>query len=57
MLLGEGCGLFGRATPDADFPEVAFAQKTAAAILVLLGFLIAMNAIAVFLRKRFERRW
>jgi len=41
----------------ADFPEPGFQQKTAAAIMVLLGFLIVMNAIAVFLRKRFERRW
>jgi phosphate transport system permease protein len=41
----------------ADFPEPAFQQKTAAAILVLLTFLIAMNAIAVFLRSWFERRW
>ncbi len=41
----------------ADLPEQAFAQKTAAAIMVLLGFLIVMNAAAVFMRKRFERRW
>lgn len=41
----------------ADFPEPAFQQKTSAAILILLGFLIVMNAIAVILRKRFERRW
>lgn len=41
----------------ADFPEQAFQQKTSAAILVLLAFLIAMNAIAVVLRKQFERRW
>jgi phosphate transport system permease protein len=41
----------------ADFPEVAFQQKTAAAIMILLLFLISMNAIAVFLRKKFERRW
>lgn len=41
----------------ADFPEQAFQQKTAAAIMVLLGFLVLMNAIAVVLRKRFERRW
>ncbi len=41
----------------ADFPEPAFQQKTAAAILVLLGFLIAMNTIAVLLRRKFERRW
>ncbi|KZK90253.1 Phosphate transport system permease protein PstA [Pseudovibrio sp. Ad5] len=41
----------------ADFPEPAFQQKTSAAIMVLLGFLISMNAIAIVLRKRFERRW
>lgn len=41
----------------ADFPEKLFQQKTAAAIVVLLMFLIAMNAIAVILRKKFERRW
>ena len=41
----------------ADFPEAAFRHKTAAAIVVLLVFLIAMNAVAVVLRKRWERRW
>ncbi len=41
----------------ADFPEPGFQQKTSAAILILLAFLIVMNAIAVVLRKRFERRW
>ena len=41
----------------ADFPEPAFQQKTSAAILVLLAFLVTMNALAVILRKRFERRW
>jgi len=41
----------------ADAPEPGFQQKTAAAIMVLLAFLVAMNALAVFLRKRFERRW
>ncbi|MFN3853107.1 MAG: phosphate ABC transporter permease PstA [Phreatobacter sp.] len=41
----------------ADFPEAAFVSKTAAAIVVLLVFLIFMNAAAVFLRKKFERRW
>lgn len=41
----------------ADFPEPAFQQKTSAAILILLGFLVLMNAVAVVLRKRFERRW
>lgn len=41
----------------ADAPERAFVERTSAAIMVLLGFLILMNAIAVILRKRFERRW
>ena len=41
----------------ADSPERAFVEKTSAAIMVLLGFLITMNALAVILRKRFERRW
>jgi phosphate transport system permease protein len=41
----------------ADFPEPAFEQRTSAGILVLLAFLITMNALAVFLRRRFERRW
>lgn len=41
----------------ADSPERAFVERTSAAILVLLGFLIVMNTLAVVLRKRFERRW
>ncbi len=41
----------------ADSPERAFMERTSAAIMVLLGFLILMNAFAVILRKRFERRW
>ena len=41
----------------SDLPERAFVERTSAAILVLLGFLVIMNVIAVVLRKRFERRW
>lgn len=41
----------------ADSPERAFVERTSAAIMVLLGFLVLMNAVAVLLRKRFERRW
>ncbi len=41
----------------ADFPERAFEAKTGAAICVLLVFLVVMNAIAIVLRRRFERRW
>ena len=41
----------------ADSPERAFMERTSAAILVLLGFLLVMNITAVWLRSRFERRW
>ena len=41
----------------ADSPERAFIERTSAAILVLLAFLILMNGIAVYFRKRYERRW
>jgi phosphate transport system permease protein len=41
----------------ADSPERAFVERTSAATMVLLAFLITMNALAVLLRKRFEKRW
>jgi phosphate transport system permease protein len=41
----------------ADSPERAFVEKTSAAILVLLAFLLLMNAAAILLRKHFERRY
>ncbi|MCZ0811095.1 MAG: phosphate ABC transporter permease PstA [Pseudomonadota bacterium] len=41
----------------ADSPERGFVSRTSAAILVLLGFLITMNAIAIYLRNKFERKW
>lgn len=41
----------------ADKPERGFVELTSAAILVLLIFLILMNSIAIYLRKKFERRW
>jgi phosphate transport system permease protein len=41
----------------ADSPERAFVERTAAATLVLLTFLIIMNLVAVILRKKSERRW
>ncbi len=41
----------------ADSPERGFVERTSAAILVLLGFLVLMNLAAVLLRRRFERRW
>jgi phosphate transport system permease protein len=41
----------------ADFAERMFVQKTSAAIIVLLAFLISMNAAAILIRKKLERRW
>ncbi len=41
----------------ADSPERAFVERLSAAIVVLLVFLVLMNAAAIYLRKRFERRW
>lgn len=41
----------------ADSPERGFVERTSAAIMVLLAFLILMNLTAVLLRRRFERRW
>ena len=37
--------------------ERAFVERSSAAIVILLGFLVAMNLLAVLLRKRFERKW
>jgi phosphate transport system permease protein len=41
----------------SDSPERAFTERTSAAIMVLLGFLILMNGLAVYLRQRFQVRW
>ena len=41
----------------ADSPERAFAERTSAAIIVLLGFLLIMNLTAVIIRRRMERKW
>lgn len=41
----------------ASMPQSAFVDRTAAAILVLLVILIALNATAVYFRRRFQRRW
>ena len=41
----------------ADSPERGFAEKTSAAILVLLVALVTLNLLAIWLRKRFEIKW
>ncbi len=41
----------------ASEPQQAYVEKTAAGIMVLLAVLLTLNATAVFLRRKFERRW
>lgn len=41
----------------SDQVSRGFVEKTSAAIIVLLVFLLAMNALAIYLRNRFETRW
>jgi len=41
----------------ANNPERAFMARTSAAIVILIAFLLTMNAVAIYLRRRFERTW
>jgi phosphate transport system permease protein len=41
----------------SDEVDRAFVEKTSAAIIVLLLFMLMMNGLAIYLRNRFERRW
>lgn len=41
----------------SDEVDRAFVEKTSAAIIVLLLFMLLMNGLAIYLRNRFERRW
>ncbi len=41
----------------AGMPERAYVERTAAGILVLLGILLSLNAIAIYLRKKFTTKW
>jgi phosphate transport system permease protein len=41
----------------SDSPEMGFVERTYAVIMVLLAFLLLFNALAIFLRKKFEVRW
>lgn len=41
----------------ANEAERAFVERMSGAIIILLIFLMAMNIVAIVLRRRFERRW
>ena len=41
----------------AGMPERAYVEKTAAGIIVILSILFALNAVAIFLRKKYEIKW
>jgi phosphate transport system permease protein len=41
----------------SDEVDRAFVEKTSAAIIVLLVFMLVMNGLAIYLRNRFERSW
>ena len=41
----------------SDEVDRAFVEKTSAAIIVLLIFMLMMNGLAIYMRNRFERRW
>lgn len=41
----------------ANNPETGFVEKTSAAIIVLLVFLVSVNALAIYIRRRFEIKW
>jgi phosphate ABC transporter permease subunit PstA len=41
----------------ASQPQLAFQQVASAAIIVMLGLLLMMNALAIFIRNRYQKRW
>ena len=41
----------------SDEVDRGFVEKTSAAIIVLLLFMLLMNGLAIYLRNRFEQRW
>jgi phosphate transport system permease protein len=41
----------------SDLQEQGFVEKTALAILLLLGVLMLFNLTAIILRKKFEKKW
>ncbi len=61
----ENAGLFGEAATALPVQvynwtqraDPGFVERASGAIITLLVFLLIMNAVAIFLRRKFERRW
>jgi len=41
----------------SDEVDSQFIEKTSAAIIVLLVFLLTMNGLAIYMRNKFEKKW
>ena len=41
----------------AQQPQVAFQEAASAAIIVMLALLLMMNAVAILIRNRYQKRW
>ena len=41
----------------SESAERGFVEKTSATIMLLIGFLVIMNSLAVWARQKFERKW
>ena len=41
----------------SDEIDRGFVERTSAAIIVLLLFLLLMNGLAIYLRNKFEKKW
>ena len=41
----------------SDEIDRGFVERTSAAIIVLLLFLVVMNGVAIYLRNKFEKKW
>jgi len=41
----------------AGMPEGAYVERVSGAILILLGVLLSMNALAIYFRKKYEVKW
>ena len=56
-LMGEFTALPIQVYQWVRLPQEEFRQLAAAAIIVLLGIILSLNAVAIWLRNRYQRRW